>query len=395
MSQSPCERMKVELWIEIFEEVVEENHRPSVVLPLLLVCKAWQAAGQCLLFRHLFFSGASKVNLLHHQLVGDTIHGRRPCDATRSIGLGQGRAYDTIWHIIPTILLYTINLRAFNATGVPIRSSTLEVLASVAAKSLEVLNVSFCSTECDGGIKLALLSRFVVLRRLTFAAPWDADCATFPISCASGMSMHFLIYLKFSVPDFDPLPDLVVFLSRCHFPSLTDLHLDIPRLGVDKWGDPTDNVLRLEPFFKAVGPQLHVLGLNSPEAAAAPEQLFRHLTVLRQLQFPAGVPPNAVVAYLPVTVTVVGLDIITDTSTDSSDIARILLFLEELSMMESPRHLLSEVRLNSRNGPSFDWTTISTHNPTLAGELMQRSIRLAPWGIQLQDCNGKRLVLMD
>ncbi|KZO96130.1 hypothetical protein CALVIDRAFT_537323 [Calocera viscosa TUFC12733] len=378
MDSPALKAMNEDLWRCIFEKIVDEAQRPSVIPPLMYVCKEWTIAAEPLLYRYLHFTNATSISQCHQVLVWKAIQGSFPGKAARSFVLAGSFQME-----IDRILHYTPNLVTFNAAGSRLGSNSLEMLAQVGSHSLKDLNVTLGGEGSDGALQLALLGRFVALKKLAVEVSGLNGISELSKMKAPSFELPSLAVLVLRCFSKEPLSPVFNFLSRCRFPVLKMLLLVLPNLGPAPTGC-TDSAA-LIPFFNNIGAQLSDLTLHTPIAEDAPRLLFPLMENLRSVCFANSTVPQGAIRFLPESV--VHLRFLMNLGV-REQVHALLDCLDQLSKGDY-QHSISDVLIASSTSEPFQWRTISAASRTLAGELMTRSVLLASQGIRVKDRNNK------
>ncbi|KZO96152.1 hypothetical protein CALVIDRAFT_136334 [Calocera viscosa TUFC12733] len=170
-----------------------------------------------------------------------------------------------------------------------------------------------------------------------------------------------------------------------------DLVLDLHYLGSPPGveGAPCGAVL---PLFHKLGNQLSRLWLYAPFATEAPRMIFPLLKTIKKIAVLAGTISEGVATFLPPSVVQLKLQLDLETPTYS---LALIDCLDELRKKQTVMRALQVVHIASRTPEPFQWWTLGATNPTLAGQLMARSIWLEQKGIHVRDDKRKRIGHLD
>ncbi|KZT52655.1 hypothetical protein CALCODRAFT_501997 [Calocera cornea HHB12733] len=380
-------RMLDDVWRLVFEQLLAESGSPGTIAQLLLVCKAWKACGSSLLYRHLRFSGTAQLKAFYEHLFFHANDGRYPGLSTHTLTIhppAEGALALELSSHVPRVLGYLHHLRTFEAPDLDICSSILEPLAVVAQRTLRELSLTLCSSESDGAINLALVSRFTGLKKLKVKVNWGADSTVFAIGRAPGFRMPSLTSLCWSSPRVAPVAEFLLFLTRCDLPALTSLDLNLPFLTAE-------GTVALKPVFKKLGPQLRHLSYDAPDIAGLPEVVFPLVPNLQQLEVTGCAPSSEFIRTLPDTAEQINLTV--DYTFHGSTIT-LLTFMEEWLVQNPSGTGLRRIQLMMQEPQRFNWHSVCSIAPTFAGQLITACIQLAGRGVHVLDGYGKTVLMV-
>ncbi|KZT55133.1 hypothetical protein CALCODRAFT_498949 [Calocera cornea HHB12733] len=380
---SVCRDMKEDVWLYIFETIMDKERRPSAIIPLMCVCKTWKNLAEPLLYQYLSFSSATAITRCHRSLMLKALRDQFPGARTRSLAFSH-TCPDGPHPVIDRMLHYMPHLLVFHAPHTKLGTGTFEMLAQVCGPSLKDLEVQIGGDGAEGALQAALVSRFRVLRRLHICvSELGRNSAFFQFIGDQAWNLQHLEILLLRSPSKEALSAFFDFVSKGSFPSLTCLALDLPWLGPPDVGTtPAEALLSL---FTKVGSQIARFTARIPHADNAPSLLFPLLTTVRTVRFPIGRPPQGFFEHLPASTEelLLGVDFSSDERTPA-----LVGLLVELSLGEQRRKRLS-LQLTSETTYRFEWWTLGVTHPNMAGDLMPLSVWLAAKNILLKDEAGK------
>jgi hypothetical protein len=279
---------------------------------------------------------------------------------------------------MPSLLLHFPRLQNFSCMAPTTAHAEITSLASVCKTTLRKLHISISGRDALSGFVLGVLQELSFLEDSDIENEFSRDVEIFPVAAAPGWFLPRLKRLQWITSRRPPLPASVAFLSRCRFPSLKDLILD---MFMDE-----DQVLVLAPFFSFHD---NIYTLNTPLDGGPLYALLRHAKGVRALELLA-VPDPAVPLHLPLSVSKL-------TFVSSHDHPEALAGLG--SFVATVTGLVTPPRLNTivlRDWRGFSWNKfqqlgnhVGPHEYELLGRMLHYLTVLQAKGVDLADADGK------
>jgi hypothetical protein len=230
-----------DLWIPVFEAVLEPKGPSQEVLPLLYVCKRWkvqlrrpilslpasnlalsQVLARPLLYRHIILQDQSSVLALADIFGALGFADNTPARWTRSLAI-EGPSFTSnhspFFVALTVFIVYATGLTVLDTRNRPVPSSVLAALQHPGRSPLRHLGIALY-TEVPS--TLSHISRFHQLRKLHLWLPMGDDRETLIQADAPAWTLPLLEELDVSIEEATSRheQELLGFFVRCSFSGL-------------------------------------------------------------------------------------------------------------------------------------------------------------------------------